>query len=419
MALLPPISVSTASPFRAPSGIARAPRLVDGADVTIKKGELVWDIAARDLGLNPRSKNRQEQTAIANHVAAVAEANDQIPDINKTVVGDQLKLPPKRDGWTKPGAALTKPPAGTAADAASQTASGQSVAKAEKEAAIQTLDKNVAALVANASKPMTDTQRSGVVEMARDLLKRTDALGVGKDVRESPAGKTLVSVIDSIAQDDVDRSVDALAKEVAAAKNSRDAPLTEDQKAKYAARAALPIAKAKELRLSSESMNPLQSSIDDVATTAVTHGTEAFANEAIETQNSQRAPLSEGLAGRAKMLAFLVGPNSPPLLPEVRAQTRAMIDAAKASPERSADPAVRTDIAQLEEDLAYDAVTAASLKYGFSKPEQLSVDDLKAIKDTVAGAEAFKVGKPSALAALKQLTIATSAAPATTAKRPS
>ncbi len=250
------ITGAGASPVVRPQPEAAPAAADDAASVTLSKGDTVWALAAKDLG--GKASNAQ----IAARVADYAKANPNHADLNKLAVGVKLTVPAKAHeaGW-QGGGATAKPPAGTAEEAASQASASQAAAQAEREAGIKTLNNNVDALAANVAKmsPMTDTQKLGVADMAKDLLKRADALGVGKEVRESANGKQLVGILNDIQKGDVTRATEELSNKAIATQNGQRGPLTDSQKDDIAKQAAPLLAQAKELGLSTSATQRLES----------------------------------------------------------------------------------------------------------------------------------------------------------------
>ncbi len=406
-----------------------AQKLEQGVEgVEIEKGDTAWAIAASDLG--PKASN----TDIGKRVAEYQALNPKL-DLNKLVVGDQLKVPPKTAWQSAQGPRAPAAPSGQqAAEAAAQTRASQAAAAAEKEKNATALTKTVEAVVGNAAKmkPMTDTDKIKVTDMARSLFNQADKLGVGDQVRGSHAGKELQGVVDDIAKGDVSRGADELLREVETTRNGQQSPLTDGQKQEIAAQAAPLLAKAKELGVSTESTTKLQELVDDSPHGKLGAQLEGFHKEQAVVRKWSPERLAQGKALLAKiteeapsllktpageLLKKAISVNEPDLgVPAAnqsfrQAEIRQQNEQAKAA---AAEPAKRTGSTGKPSPAEVSAANAASQariaagieltakNFKDTPVENLSGADLKVIRKAV---EQHRLSKLPETAGSKQLEV--------------
>ncbi len=356
----------------------------------------MWALAAKDLG--GKASNAQ----IAARVADYAKANPNHADLNKLAVGVKLTVPAKAHeaGW-QGGGATAKPPAGTAEEAASQASASQAAAQAEREAGIKTLNNNVDALAANVAKmsPMTDTQKLGVADMAKDLLKRADALGVGKEVRESANGKQLVGILNDIQKGDVTRATEELSNKAIATQNGQRGPLTDSQKDDIAKQAAPLLAQAKELGLSTSATQRLESIVAESPKAQLAASLDKF-DKAGPPIPQKWSP--ERLAEGGKLLEQLEA-KAPELLKTPAGAMLQRVVESNAAPKPTANQAFRQSElkAQRAQELADEAAAAGGgmppANQAFRQSE-LKAQRAQELADAAAAAHAPAAAKPSVAA---------------------
>ena len=302
--------------LRPTSDYARRPAKLSDSDHTIVKGDTVWAIAAKELGLSGKELTPAEARQVLTRMNEYEGLNKQIPNINHVVEGDQLKAPPLPAARPPP-----RNPPGTPEEAATQTATAAQAAAKERETATKSLESQVNAVAENVAqlgdgrKPggLTDEKKAEIAGLAKELFDRADNLDataplgkngekpaptVGPKLRESPAGKVLQGIIHDAAVTDTSKKLDALDAKMRGMLTANDGPLTELEQRAVAIEAAPLLARAKELGIDEKrpSIEGLAGIVQGVELTDTRKAIDTLTKQGQELSASQATDSSESLS---------------------------------------------------------------------------------------------------------------------------